>query len=125
MTFVSEIVADIRNIPEIAKATTAFAASLATFETGLATVAQTTHIIPSLWLQGAAAIVAVVTGVAVVLTDLASSAPVVQKAIEVVEEVSKVATEVKADLPAAAPAPVAPAPAPVSVVDRVITDFKK
>lgn len=116
MTFLADIVADIRNIPEIAKSTTAFAASLATFETGLAVVAQTTHIVPALWLQPVAAVVALATGAAVILTDLASSGSILTKAIDVVEEVGKVATEVKSDLSGIVVAPTAAAvvPSPVS-----------
>lgn len=126
MSFVTDIADEIRKLPELAKGAVAFASSLAAVEGTLVTVAQATHIIPPLWLQAVAAGVSIVTGVAVVLTDLASSAPIVQKAIDVVEEVGKVASEVKSELPAAAPVPApAPAAAPVSVVDQVITDFTK
>lgn len=98
MSFLSDIAADIRKIPELAKGAVAFASTAAAAEATLVTVSQAVHVVPPAWLQLVAAGVAVVSGVAVVLTDLASSASITVKAEDILSEVGKTVSDIKSDL---------------------------
>lgn len=99
MSFLSSLAADIRNIPELAKGAVAFASTAAAAEATLVTFSSAVHIIPPSWLQFVAAGVAGVSGVAVILADLASSSSITVKAEDILAEIGKTVTTVEADLP--------------------------